>query len=106
MNKTTKATKRDRRHKRIRAKISGTESRPRLSIFKSNKAIYAQLINDVLGNTLVAVSGKDANKVGAEVAKKATAKGIKAVVFDRGGYNYTGQVKQLADSAREGGLDF
>ena len=97
---------RARRHKRIRATISGTAERPRFSVFKSNKGLYAQLIDDVRGVTLAAAKGKDAAKVGSEVAKKAATAGVTAVVFDRGGYIYTGKVKALADAAREAGLKF
>lgn len=108
-------TSRDRRRKRIRAKIAGTEARPRLSIFKSNTAMYAQLINDDKGVTIVGASSKGmkgkkkteaAAAVGIELAKLAKAKGITKVVFDRGGFIYTGRVKALADGAREGGLEF
>jgi large subunit ribosomal protein L18 len=101
-----KQQKRDRRHKKIRAKISGTAERPRFSVFKSNTGLYAQLIDDNAGQTLVAAQGKDAAKVGGEIAKAGMAKGVKAVVFDRGGYFYTGKVKMLADAAREAGLVF
>jgi large subunit ribosomal protein L18 len=106
------------RHKRVRAKISGTPERPRLSVFRSEKNIYAQIIDDVAGNTLVSASSveKDfegagsnkeaAKKVGRLVAERAIAKGIEEVVFDRGGYIYHGRVKELADGAREGGLKF
>ncbi len=97
---------RDRKRKKIRAKISGTSERPRLSVFKSNTAIYAQLIDDTLGVTLAGAHGSDAKKVGAEIAQAAVAKSIKAVVFDRGGYIYTGKVRALAESAREMGLEF
>ncbi len=106
MNATIKQEKRARRHKRIRATITGTAERPRFSVFKSNMAIYAQLIDDAKGHTLAAAKGKDAAKVGAEVAKLASAKGVTKVVFDRGGYLYTGSVKALADAAREAGLQF
>ena len=106
MKSNLKQQKRERRHKRIRAKVSGTIERPRLSIFKSNTAIYAQLVDDVSGKTLAAAKGSDAKKVGAEVGKLASGKGIAAVVFDRGGYIYTGKVKALADAAREAGLKF
>jgi large subunit ribosomal protein L18 len=106
MKSNLKQEKRDRRRKRIRAKVSGTRERPRFSIFKSNTAIYAQLIDDVSGKTLAAASGKDALKVGATVGKLAGEKGINTVVFDRGGYIYTGKVKNLADAAREAGLKF
>ncbi|MBX4206211.1 50S ribosomal protein L18 [Candidatus Parcubacteria bacterium] len=106
MKNIIKQEKRARRHKRIRSKISGTSERPRLSVFKSNTAIYAQVIDDQAGTTLAAASGTDAKKVGQAVAKAALAKGVKAAAFDRGGYLYTGSVKVLADAAREGGLTF
>ena len=107
-----------KRHKRVRAKISGTPARPRLNVFRSLNHIYAQIIDDVNGNTLVAASSveKDfgatggnceaAKKVGQLVAERAIAKGIEEVVFDRGGYVYHGRVKALAEGAREGGLQF
>ena len=106
-----------KRHARVRGKISGTAERPRLSVFRSEKHIYAQIIDDVAGNTLVAASSveKDfgpgsnkeaARKVGKLVAERALAKGIEEVVFDRGGYIYHGRVKELAEGAREGGLKF
>jgi len=113
--KNTKKTNIERRHKRIRAKISGTKERPRLSIFKSNKYMYAQLIDDVSGVTLVAFSSEKAKgktktekakATGTEIAKLALAKKIKEVVFDRGGFRYIGRVRSLADGAREGGLKF
>jgi large subunit ribosomal protein L18 len=101
---------RDRRRIRIRGKIKGTKERPRLSVFRSNKHIYAQLIDDVKGETLVAaVRGADiaaAGEAGKSLAVKALKLGIKKVVFDRGGYQYHGRVKALADGAREGGLEF
>ena len=97
---------RDRKHKKIRAKISGTSTCPRLSVYKSNTAIYAQLIDDDKAVTLASATGADALKVGAEIAKKATAKKIEKVVFDRGGYIYTGKVRILAESARKAGLKF
>lgn len=106
MKSNLKQQKRERNHKKIRAKISGTSERPRLSVFKSNKMLYAQLINDDSGVTLASSSGTDAKKVGAEVAKAALGKKVEAVVFDRGGYIYTGKVKALADAAREAGLKF
>ncbi len=105
-NSNSKNQKRDRRRKRIRAKISGTSERPRLSIFKSNTRIYAQLIDDASASTLASASGKDAVKVGEEIAKKAVSKKIEKAVFDRGGYIYTGSVSALADGARKGGLKF
>jgi len=104
-----------RRKLRIRAKVKGTAERPRLAIFKSHKYIYAQIINDDKGHTLVAFTSKDgkgktpverAKEVGIEIAKKAQSAKITKVVFDRGGYIYTGKVKMVADAAREGGLEF
>lgn len=113
MNK--KQEKRIRLKKKIRTKILGTSERPRLSVFRSNKFIYAQLIDDTKGVTIVSASdmletkGKKSDRsveIGKEVAKLAIEKGIKNVVFDRNGFKYTGRVKALADSAREGGLIF
>src|SRR3989344_5486044 len=106
--------KRIRRHKRIRAKIAGTAERPRLSVFKSNKYLYAEIIDDVAGRTLAAASSLEFNKkvkdeareVGKTIAQRACDKKIKKIVFDRGGYVYTGKVKALADGARDGGLVF
>ncbi len=104
-----------RRKTRIRAKISGTSTRPRLAIFKSRKFIYAQVIDDTKGHTLAAYDssmskGKTpierAKEVGVEIAKKAKTAKITKVVFDRGGYIYTGKIKMVADAAREGGLEF
>ncbi len=107
-----------RRHRRVRGKISGTAERPRLDVFRSAKHIYAQVIDDVTGNTLCAASTMDkdfdgyggnidaAGKVGELIAKKALDKGIKSVVFDRGGFVYHGRVKALAEGARKGGLEF
>jgi large subunit ribosomal protein L18 len=112
---TTKHTKRQSRHNRIRAKISGTADKPRLAVFKSNKFIYAQLIDDVKGETLAqADSKKNASKtqteqaieVGKVIAEAAKEKKIVEVVFDRGGFRYAGNIKALADSAREAGLKF
>ena len=108
----------DRRNKiktRIRGRISGTAERPRMSVFRSNKGIFVQVIDDLAGATLVAASSKGleggtksevAAKVGAEIAKKALEKGITTVVFDRNGYLFHGRVKSLADAAREAGLKF
>ena len=95
-----------RRHRRVRNKISGTAARPRLDVFRSAKHIYAQIIDDEQGVTLVSAStmDKDFNGIGKKVAAKALEKGITEVVFDRGGYVYHGRVKALADGAREGGL--
>ena len=107
-----------KRHARVRAKISGTPECPRLNVFRSNKNITAQLIDDVNGVTLAAASSvekefagstgnkEEARKVGQLIAKRALEKGIEAVVFDRGGYIYHGRVKELAEGAREGGLKF
>ena len=115
MAKPTSKLKRDRRHKKIRAKVFGTALRPRLSVFRSNKYIYAQLIDDDAGKTLVATSSvkalgktvlEKAKAAGLELAKLALEKKIKAVVFDRGGFIYTGKIKVLAEGAREGGLVF
>jgi len=97
---------RERKRKKIRAKISGTSARPRLCVFKSNTAIYAQLIDDDKAVTLASALGEDASKVGVEIAKKAISKKIKEVVFDRGGYVYTGKISVLAESARKTGLKF
>ena len=107
-----------KRHKRVRAKISGTPEMPRLNVFRSEANIYAQVIDDVNGVTLASASSLDkaiegyggniaaATAVGKLVAERATAKGIETVVFDRGGYLYHGRVKALAEGAREGGLKF
>ncbi len=107
-----------KRHKRVRSKVSGTPERPRLNVFRSENNIYAQIIDDVAGNTLVAASSLDkeitgnggnkaaARAVGKLVAERAKAKGISTVVFDRGGYLYHGRVAELAEGAREGGLEF
>ena len=107
-----------KRHRRVRGKISGTARCPRLNVFRSSKHIYAQVIDDVKGVTLVAASSMDkdfegfggnkeaAKKVGQLVGKKALEQGIETVVFDRGGYLYHGRVKELADGARESGLKF
>ncbi len=111
-------SKQERRNKikaRIRGKISGTAARPRMSVFRSNKQIYVQLIDDAEGKTLVCASSKRiedgtkieiAAKVGKAVAEKALAAGVTEVVFDRNGYLFHGRVKSLADAAREGGLKF
>lgn len=114
MKQSIISSSRDRRRKRIRAKVSGTSERPRLSVYKSNAYMYAQVIDDTKGLTLAAASSMDvkgnkteaAAKVGAELAKLAKAKGITKVVFDRGGFIYTGRVQALADAAREAGLEF
>ncbi len=116
--KLTKSEKRRRIHYRIRKRIIGTSTRPRLSVFRSNRAIYCQLIDDHSGNTLAAafsgepVINSEGNKtevaksVGKLIAEKALAQNISQVVFDRSGYLYHGRVKALADGAREGGLQF
>jgi len=108
--------RKERRAARVRAKVSGTATCPRLSIFRSNRNIFAQLVDDTKGLTLVSAHtaklAKEAKKVeqslelGKEIAKRALEKGIKKVVFDRGGNLYHGRVKAVADGAREGGLDF
>ncbi|MCH5185298.1 MAG: 50S ribosomal protein L18 [Oscillospiraceae bacterium] len=107
-----------KRHRRVRKNISGTAEKPRLNVFRSAKHIYAQVIDDVAGTTLVSASTMDkdfngyggnidaAKKVGETVAKRALEKNIKSVVFDRGGYVYHGRVAALAEGAREGGLEF
>ncbi|KPJ54920.1 50S ribosomal protein L18 [Parcubacteria bacterium DG_72] len=103
-----KQEKRIRRHKKVRAKIKGTNKVPRLCVFRSNKYIYVQLIDDETGKTLASASSelKKADKVGKDIAKKAEELKIKKVVFDRGGYKYHGRIKALADAAREAGLKF
>ncbi len=109
-----KQTKRAGRHARIRAKVKGTAERPRLAVFKSNRFIYAQLIDDTKGATIAAADsrthkgtlGAGAVVVGAEIAKKAKAAGVNTVVFDRGGFRYQGVIAALADSARAEGLVF
>lgn len=101
-----KQMKIERRHKRIRSILSGTASRPRLSVFKSHKFLYAQLIDDEKGHTLAQANSNDAKKVGIDIAKAAKAIKIDKVVFDRGGYLYIGKIKAIADAAREGGLNF
>lgn len=118
VNKADKNEARLRRHKRVRGKISGTAERPRLNVYRSSANIYAQIIDDTNGVTLCAASTLDkefegngsnkeaAKKVGEMIAKKAADKGITSVVFDRGGYIFHGRVKELADGAREGGLNF
>ena len=95
-----------RRHKRIRAKVKGTNERPRLCVYKSNRYMEAQIIDDTTGKTLVAGKMPDAAELGAQLAKLAKTRGITGVVFDRGGFRYTGRVAQLAKSARAGGLVF
>lgn len=121
INKQVTSEARLRKHARVRKKIKGTPERPRLNVFRSLNHIYAQIIDDTTGVTLVSASTIDpalkgkvefggnkeaAKEVGKLIATKATEKGIKQVVFDRGGYIYHGRIKELADSAREAGLDF
>lgn len=121
INKPNSNKVRLKRHFRVRNRVSGTTERPRLCVFRSNSNIYAQVIDDIKGNTLVAASSLDsviksklanggnkdaAKEVGKLIAERAIEKGIKAVVFDRGGYIYHGRVKELAEGAREAGLEF
>ena len=118
IKKTDRKAERQRRHVRVRRKISGTAECPRLCVFRSNSNLYVQVIDDVKGNTLAQASTLDkevktkhsnkeaAKEVGALIAKRALEKNIKTVVFDRGGYIYHGVVKELAEAAREGGLEF
>ncbi len=121
MAKVTSQVARARRHQRIRRQIHGTNERPRLNVFRSLEHIYAQVVDDDMGNTLASASTLDpelktqlgglnktqqAIRVGQLVAQRALAKGLKQVVFDRGGYPYHGRVKALADGAREAGLEF
>jgi large subunit ribosomal protein L18 len=119
ITKQDKNATRKKRHARVRTKISGTAARPRLNVFRSNKHIYAQLIDDINAVTIVSASTMDkefgsdskadtaaAAKVGEMIAKKAVEKDVKSVVFDRGGYLFHGRVKALADAARENGLEF
>lgn len=111
----SKIQRRNKIKTRIRGKVSGTASRPRMTVFRSNKQIYVQLIDDLAGNTIVATSSKGieggtkteiAAKVGEAIAAKAIEKGVTEVVFDRNGYLFHGRVKSLADAARKGGLKF
>ena len=119
VSKRNKAELRQKKHERLRNRFSGTPERPRLYVFRSDKHMYAQIIDDVAGNTLCAASTLDkyanlentsnieaAQYVGKAIAEKALAKGIKQVVFDRGGFLYHGKVQALADAAREAGLEF
>jgi large subunit ribosomal protein L18 len=121
MAEKTRIQARNRRHVRVRMNVHGTPQRPRLSVFRSLSEIYAQVIDDEAGHTIAAASSIDqdlrskmkdlkkseqAKMVGKLVAERAINKGIKAVVFDRGGFKYSGRVKSLADGAREGGLEF
>ncbi|HEX2154141.1 MAG TPA: 50S ribosomal protein L18 [Acidimicrobiia bacterium] len=116
--KASRATARDRRHKRVRRKVAGTASRPRLAVYRSNRYIYAQVIDDVEGRTLAAASSQEpetrgstlnvatAAKVGELVGRRAKEAGVSEVIFDRSGYKFHGRVKALADAAREAGLEF
>ena len=117
MKNQSRSAVRVRKHERVRAKISGTPECPRLSVFRSNKHIEAQIIDDTKGVTLVSASSvqlkldnggnvEGAKEVGKKIAERALEKGIKEVVFDRGGYVYHGRVQALADAAREAGLEF
>ena len=121
INKESRSAIRVKKHMRVRNRLAGTTERPRLAVFRSNNHMYAQIIDDTVGNTLVSASTleKDvkaelektnnveaAAKLGTVIAKKALDKGINTVVFDRGGFIYQGKVKALADAAREAGLDF
>lgn len=120
-SKKSRSAAREQRHVRVRTRITGTAERPRLNIFRSITGIYAQIIDDTVGCTLASASTVDngikgemaglkrvdqARRIGKVLAERAKAKGIQSVVFDRGGYRYTGRVKALADGAREGGLEF
>lgn len=115
MTLAMKQQKRERRHRRVRAKVYGSASRPRLSVYKSNTALHAQIIDDSKGATLAAVSSSQekgktprerAEAAAETLAKKAAGKGIKAIVFDRGGFQYLGTIKAFADAARAAGLQF
>lgn len=115
MAKTShKELSRTRRHARVRAKISGTEARPRLAVFRSNRFVSVQVIDDVAGKTVAQAHGrefpgslsKQAQAVGKAIAERAKKAGVETVVFDRGGYAYAAMIKSLADTAREGGLKF
>ena len=117
MTVLTKPAARLKRRRRVRAKVVGTAERPRISVFRSNRGIHAQLVDDVAGRTLAAVAWTEsdlrglkpleqAGKAGERLAERAKAAGIEAAVFDRGGYRYHGRVKALADGAREAGLRF
>jgi large subunit ribosomal protein L18 len=117
MSVPTKEQRRLRRRRRVRAKVRGTAERPRLSVYRSNRGVFAQLIDDTSGRTLAAANwieadlrdlkaSEQARKAGELIAKRAKDAGIEACVFDRGGYQYHGRVKALAEGAREGGLEF
>jgi len=121
MSLVSRSERRERKHDRVRKKVAGTPERPRLTVYRSSKHIYAQVVDDIKGNTLAAASSlsteldgqfktgahkKAARAVGKLIAQKAKEKKIDKVVFDRGGYVYHGRIKELADGAREGGLKF
>ena len=117
MTVATRPAKRLRRRRRVRAKITGTAERPRISVFRSNRGVFVQLIDDTSGRTLAAVNWTEddlrslprmeqATRAGALLAERAKAAGVETAVFDRGGYRYHGRVKALAEGAREGGLTF
>ena len=121
VSKKSRTEVRENKHRKLRNRFSGTAERPRLAVFRSNNHMYAQIIDDTVGNTLVSASTLDkelkaelektnnvdaASKLGTVIAKKSLDKGITTVVFDRGGFIYQGKVKALADAAREAGLDF
>jgi large subunit ribosomal protein L18 len=117
MTVLTKRQRRLKRRRRVRARVSGTAERPRLSVYRSNRGIFAQLVDDTKGHTVAAVnwiepelrglsSGEQATRAGAMLAERAKAAGVESCVFDRAGYKYHGRVKALAEAAREGGLAF
>ena len=117
MTVATRPAKRLKRRRRVRAKVTGTAERPRISVFRSNRGIFAQLIDDVAGRTLAAVNWTEdelktmprmeqAKRAGELLAERAKAAGVESAVFDRGGYRYHGRVRALAEGAREGGLTF
>ena len=117
MTVATRPAKRLKRRRRVRAKVTGTAERPRISVFRSNRGVFAQLIDDAAGRTLAAVNWTEdelkslkrmeqANKAGRLLAERAKAAGVESAVFDRGGYRYHGRVRALAEGAREGGLTF
>lgn len=121
INKPSRASVRQNKHRKLRYKINGTSEKPRLAVFRSNNNMYAQIIDDTAGHTLVSASTVEkevkgkleklnnieaANLVGEVIAKRALDKGIKKVIFDRGGFIYHGKIKALADAAREAGLEF
>jgi large subunit ribosomal protein L18 len=117
MTVATRPAKRLRRRRRVRAKVHGTAERPRISVFRSNRGVFAQLVDDDAGRTIASVSWTEdalkslarldqARRAGATLAERAKAAGVERAVFDRGGYQYHGRVKALAEGAREGGLEF